>query len=304
VKQLGGADRSGRTGPAGPPLVPSPPVRFGFFLFPTDETVPPDAAGRLTEERGFEALLFPEHTHIPLDHSPYPSGGEVPRRYLRTLDPFVAVTAAALATERLLVGPGVLLVPQHDPIVTAKAVASADWLSGGRVLLGVGAGWNEPETANHGTDPAQRFRVMRERIEAMKAIWTQEEASYEGRHVRFGPLWSWPKPVQSPHPPIVVGGTGPHVLERVVAYGDEWMPNRPQRLAERVAELQRLAGEAGRAPIPVSYFGARPEPAHVEELAGAGVQRVYFPLPSEPADEVQRAADTAAAVAERWRTAG
>jgi probable F420-dependent oxidoreductase len=271
-------------------------MRFGLFIFPTDETVPPQELAHLAEERGFEALIFPEHSHMPLDHTPFPSGGDVPRRYKRTLDPFVAMTAAALASERLLVGTGICLVPQRDPIHTAKEIASVDHLSGGRVLFGIGAGWNEPETANHGSDPAHRFRVMRERIEAMKEIWTKEEASYHGRHVNFDALWAWPKPVQSPHPPILVGGAGPHVLDRVLAYGDEWMPNRDWDLVDRIAELERRAAEAGRDTIPVSYFGAEPTPDAVGALEEAGVYRVFFGLPSKGRDDVERALDEAAAL--------
>jgi probable F420-dependent oxidoreductase len=270
-------------------------MRFGLFIFPTDDTVPPHELAPLAEERGFEALIFPEHTHMPVDHTPFPSGGDVPRRYMRTLDPFVAMTAAAQATERLLVGTGICLVPQRDPIHTAKEVASVDFLSGGRVLFGIGAGWNVPEIANHGADPAHRFRVMRESIEAMKAIWTEEVASYEGRYVKLTPLRAWPKPVQKPHPRILVGGSGPHVLDRVIAYGDEWMPNRDKDLADRIAELQRRAADAGRGEIPVSYFGAEPTRDGVAKLEQDGVGRVFFGLPSESRDEVQRALDEAAA---------
>jgi len=275
-------------------------MRFGLFIFPTDQTMAPWNVARAAEDRGFEALIFPEHTHMPLDHAAFPSGGAVPERYRRTLDPFVAITAAALASERLLVGTGICLVPQRDPIICAKEVASADYVSGGRVLFGIGAGWNLPETANHGTDSNRRFGVMRERVEALKAIWTQEEASYHGRYVNFDALWSWPKPVQQPHPPILVGGTGPHVLDRVLAYGDEWMPNRDRDLGARIKELGRRAQEAGREPIPVSYFGAEPTPEAVEALELAGVQRVFCGLPSDPPAEVERALDRAAAVAERW----
>jgi probable F420-dependent oxidoreductase len=271
-------------------------MRFGLYIFPTDQTMGPGEVARAAEDRGFEALIFPEHTHIPLDHAPFPSGGVVPERYRRTLDPFVAITAAALATERLLVGTGIALIPQRDPIMTAKEVASADFVSGGRVLFGIGAGWNLSETANHGTDPDHRFRVMRERVEAMKAIWTEEEASYHGRYVNFDPLWAWPKPVQKPHPPILVGGAGPHVLDRVLAYGDEWMPNRDRDLAARIDELGRRAAEAGRDPIGVSYFGAEPTREAIAALEEAGVYRVFIGLPSEEPGEVERALDEAAAL--------
>ena len=177
--------------------------------------------------------------------TPWPGGGELPRQYSRTYDPFVALTAAAAATSELLVATGICLVIQRDPIITAKEVASLDRLSGGRFLFGVGAGWNVEEMQNHGTDPRGRFGLMRERIEAMKAIWTEDEASYHGRHVDFEPIWCWPKPVQEPHPPVLVGGNGERVLERVVAFGDEWMPNRTSGLTERAAKLQELAADAG-----------------------------------------------------------
>jgi probable F420-dependent oxidoreductase len=262
-------------------------VQFGLVMFPTDYAIAPDALARLAEERGFESLFFPEHTHIPASReSPWPGGDELPRDYWHTLDPFVALTAAAMATTTLKVGTGICLVVERDPITTAKEVASLDHISGGRFLFGIGAGWNLEEMANHGTDPGRRFGVMRERIEAMKAIWTKDEPSYEGEHVSFEPLWSWPKPVQLPHPPVLVGGTGPKVIDRVVAYGDEWFPNRQDDLERKIAELQRRADEAGRDPIGVSLFGAEPDARAIEGYAAAGVSRCLFRLPSAPANEV------------------
>src|SRR3989440_1212261 len=175
-------------------------MEFGVGIFPSEDSQPPDELGRMAEERGFESLLFPEHTHIPASReTPYPAGGELPPEYSRTYDPFVALTAAAVATERLKIGTGICLVIERDPIITAKEVASLDRLSNGRFLFGVGAGWNAEEMRNHGTDPSKRFSLMRERIEAMKAIWTQDEASYSGRQVAFERIWCWPKPVQRPH---------------------------------------------------------------------------------------------------------
>src|SRR5205807_6441058 len=182
----------------------------------------------------------PEHTRIPGSRAPpYPAGGELPPQYSRTYGPFVALTAAASVTERLLIGTAICLVIERDPIITAKEVASLDQLSGGRFLFGVGAGWNAEEMRNHGTDPARRFGIMRERIEAMKAIWTEEEAGYAGRYVSFDRIWSWPKPVQRPHPPILVGGNGAKVIDRVIAFGDEWMPNRVQD-DEMIARMEEL----------------------------------------------------------------
>jgi probable F420-dependent oxidoreductase len=267
-------------------------LKFGLAMFPTDESIPPDELARATEERGFESLFFPEHTHIPVSRrSPFPSGGELPRRYIRCLDLFVACTAAALASERLLVGSGICLVIQRDPIVTAKETASVDWLSGGRFLFGVGAGWNLEEMESHGTDPDRRFGVMRERVEAIRTIWTENEAEYHGRYVDFDPIWSWPKPAQRPHPPVLVGGNGPKVLDRVLAYGDGWFPNRTPNLEARVAELRRRAQEAGREPLPVTFYGMPPERELIERYREAGVARCVFWLPSAPADEAIAAAD-------------
>ncbi len=267
-------------------------MRFGIAVFPTDYGVEPGALARMVEERGFESLFFPEHTHIPAAReTPYPPGGELPDEYSHTYDPFVALTAAAVTTDRLLVATGVCLVIERDPITTAKEVASLDRLSGGRFLFGVGAGWNREEMENHGTDPRRRFSLMRERVEAMKAIWTQDEASYHGEHVDFDRIWSWPKPVQRPHPPVLVGGNGPKVLERAVAFGDEWMPNRASGLGERVAELQRLAGDAGRDPIPVTLSGARPDPELIERGERAGVHRCTFYIAPADAGETERQLD-------------
>jgi probable F420-dependent oxidoreductase len=261
-------------------------MRFGLTIFPTDYGIPPAELGRAAEDAGFEALLFAEHTHIPVSRdTPRPGGGELPRRYWHTIDPFVALTAVATVTQRLRIGTGICLVVERDPIVTAKEVASVDLLSGGRFEFGVGAGWNREEMRHHGTDPDTRFSLMRERIEAMKAIWAEDEASYHGRHVDFDPIWSWPKPVQKPHPPILVGGTGPKALDRVVRFGDAWMPNRvadPADLRPRIEELRERAGRH----VPVTYFGADPDDAFVEKLAAAGVDRTLLQLPDAGADEV------------------
>jgi probable F420-dependent oxidoreductase len=264
---------------------------IGLALFPTDYTIHPARVARLAEERGFDSLLFPEHTHIPVNReTPYPGGGELPPEYSHTHDVFVAIAMAAAVTERIKVGTGVCLVIQRDPIITANAVASIDALSDGRLLFGVGAGWNREEMANHGTDPERRFKVMRERIAAMKAIWTEDEAEYHGEFVDFDPIWCWPKPVQKPHPPVLVGGTGENVLDRVIAYGDEWMPNRvtdPDALGARIEELRERAGRR----VPVSVFGAKPDPSFLERLAGVGVDRAYpYLTPREP-DAVERQLD-------------
>jgi probable F420-dependent oxidoreductase len=279
-------------------------VDFGLAIFPTHDTIAPGDLGRLAEERGFESLFFPEHTHIPASReTPWPGGGELPRQYSHTLDPFVALGAVAASTERIRLGTGIALIIERDPIVTAKEVASLDHISGGRALFGVGAGWNLEEMRNHGTDPATRFELMGERVEAMKAIWTQEEASYRGRHVAFERIWSWPKPVQRPHPPILVGGNGRTVLERVVAFGDEWLPNRvsDEDLPRRSERLQRLAADAGREPIPITMYGATRDPARLESWESAGVHRSVFWLQPGPPGEVERELDAIAAAIEGLR---
>jgi probable F420-dependent oxidoreductase len=279
-------------------------VELGLAHFATDYGMQPAELARRAEELGFESLFFPEHTHIPASRdTDYPGGGELPREYSHILDPFVGLAAAAAATERLKVGTGVCLIIERDPIVTAKEVATLDLISGGRFLFGVGAGWNVEEMRNHGTDPDTRFRRMRESVEAMKAIWTEDEAEYHGRIIDFGPIWSWPKPVQKPHPPVLVGGLGEKVYDRVVAYGDEWIPNRvksPEQLAERIGELQRRADAAGRERIPVTVFGAKAEVRLLERLKGAGVTRSLFYVQAGEADEVERHLEELGKVAAEW----
>jgi probable F420-dependent oxidoreductase len=281
---------------------------FGVMMFPTDYAVAPGEIARMAEERGFESLFFPEHTHIPASReTDYPGGGELPLEYSHTHDPFVALTAAAAATERLRVGTGICLVIERDPITTAKEVASLDQLSGGRLLFGVGAGWNAEEMRNHGTDPARRFGVMHERIEAMKEIWTHDEASYHGRYVDFDRIWSWPKPAQRPHPPIIVGGNGRRVLDRVIAYGDEWMPNRigaPGELGERVERLGRMAADAGRATPKVSLYAAPAKPAEIQRYEAVGVSRYVLYVPPVSRPEAEERLDHLARVVEDYRAGG
>jgi probable F420-dependent oxidoreductase len=283
-------------------------MRFGLAMFVTEDTPSPPELARMAEDRGLESLFFPEHTHIPASReSPYPAGGELPPEYSRTYDPFVALTAAAAATERLLVGTGICLVVERDPIITAKAVATLDHISGGRFLFGVGAGWNVEEMRNHGTDASHRFGLMRERIDAMKAIWTEDEASYHGRYVDLERIWAWPKPLQKPHPPILVGGNGPRVIDRVLAYGDEWMPNRiagDDAFIARLDELAARASEAGRAPIPVTLAGIMRDPVRIERFERAGVHRGLFWLPAAGRDEVEAALDRITAAVEEYGSAG
>jgi probable F420-dependent oxidoreductase len=269
-----------------------PLVKLGVLTFPTEYSIQPDELARLVEDAGFESLFVAEHTHIPASReTPYPAGSELPREYSHTYDPFVALTAAAAATDELLLATGICLVVERDPIVTAKEVSTLDRVSGGRFMFGVGAGWNREEMRNHGTDPRTRFSLLRERIEAMKAIWGSEEASYQGEHVAFERIWQWPKPLQEPHPPVLLGGNGPKVLERVVAFADGWMPNwglqTNEQLIERVRELERMAADAGRDPIPVSVYAARSKPEVLEPLAEAGIERAVLWIPPVPRDELE-----------------
>ena len=218
-------------------------------MFATDFSLNPAELARAVEGVGLDSLWLPEHTHMPLNHGQYPSGGPLPKTYSHSLDPFVGLARRRGGHQTLKLGTGVCLVTEHDPITLAKQVASLDHLSSGRFLFGIGAGWNREEMRNHGTNPRLRWRVLRERIQAMKAIWTQDEAEYHGELVDFDPLWSWPKPIQRPHPPIMMGGDGPKAIEGVLDYCDEWMPH-PERtdrtLAERIADLQARAAAANR----------------------------------------------------------
>jgi probable F420-dependent oxidoreductase len=265
---------------------------FGVVMFPTDYAIPPDQLARALEERGFESVWFPEHTHIPVSRrSPWPGGPNLPREYWSGYDPFVALTAAAMATSRIRLGTGICLVIERDPIITAKEVATVDRLSGGRLLFGIGGGWNAEEMEHHGTPFKQRWRVLRERVLAMKAIWTREEAEFHGEHVRFDKIWSHPKPVQKPHPPIIMGGDGPTTFDRVVELADGWMPiSRPGRPApaEKIPELRRRLEKAGRDPrsVSVTIFFAKPDRAAVDALRAAGVDRAIFGVPSEGRDAV------------------
>jgi len=269
----------------------------GVGFFATHDAMRPAPLARLVEDHGQTALYFPEHSHIPASReSPYAGGGELPRQYAHTYDLFVTLAAAATATSSLRVGSGICLVIQRDPIHTAKEVASVDHLSGGRFEFGVGAGWNREEMANHGTDARVRMAVMRERIEAMQAIWTTEEASYHGQHVAFERIWSWPKPAQRPYPPILVGGNGPTVLDRVLAFGDVWFPNySSEGVLDRIPELRARANEAGRA-IAVHAMGVPADAAELERCREAGVARAVHWLPSANRSVIEPAL-------ERWERA-
>jgi probable F420-dependent oxidoreductase len=268
-------------------------MKIGAVMFFTTDSMQPAALGRALEERGFESLWVPEHTHIPSSRkTPYPAGGPLIRPYYDIMDPFLALNTAATVTTKLKVGTGIALLTQRDPIVTAKVVSSIDQLSNGRFLFGVGNGWNQDEIENHGTVFASRHKLARERMEAMKAIWTEDEASYHGRYVDFDRIWAWPKPAQQPHPPVMIAGNGPKVIDRVLAYGDEWLPEPEDGLTDRMRELADRARAEGREPIPITVYGT--QPADVEMYAEAGAHRcVYWLPPRGPEDTVRRAEELA-----------
>jgi probable F420-dependent oxidoreductase len=280
-------------------------MKYGAYIFPTDYAIRPDEVARALEERGFESVWFPEHTHIPVSRrTPFPAGGELPRPYSHSLDPFVALAAAAAVTSRIKLGTGICLVIERDTITLAKEVASLDWVSRGRVLFGIGGGWNREEMEHHGTAFDTRWKKLREQIAALKAIWTQDEAAFAGSFVRFEPIWSWPKPVQKPYPPILMGGNGPHARQRAAEFDGHWIPNASREpLAEAMADLRARAEKAGRDPatVSVSLFGARPDEAKLAQQRDLGVERVVFALPSESRDRVLPLLDR---LAELARTVG
>ena len=266
-------------------------MHLGIAMFPTEYAVSPDELASEVEQRGFESIWFPEHTHIPASRrTPWPGGGDLPREYWHTYDPFIALTAAASATTRLRLGTGICLVIERDPIVTAKEVATLDKLSNGRVIFGIGGGWNAEEMENHGTDYKRRWRVLRERALAMKEIWTKDEAEFHGEFVNFDPIWSFPKPVQKPHPPILMGGDGLTTFERVIEFCDGWMPIglRLVNVEEKIAALRRRAEEADRDPssISITIFAANADRKALDDLERAGVERAIFYAPPAGRDKV------------------
>lgn len=257
-------------------------MHYGVQVRPTTNTVDLRELGRQVEAAGFASLWFPEHTHMPVQpEAAAPGAGEWLDTNTRLFDPLIALTAVAGTTEHLLLGTGILLLPQHDPILLAKQIATLDVLSGGRVLLGIGAGWNRAEMRHHGVNPPARFRRMHEQVMAMRTIWTQEIAEFQGNEVRFGPLRQWPKPVQQPGPPILIGGEGQTVLDRVLAYGDAWLPNDHPEVEERIAELHQRCLAAGRAPIPAWVYSVEPDPARVRTLTAAGAAACIFTVPND-----------------------
>lgn len=263
---------------------------LGVCYFPTDYGIDMSELGRALEDRGFKSLYLPEHTHIPLSRrTPFPGGGELPKRYSHTHDPFVALSFAAAVTKKLKLGTGILLVPQHEPIVTAKAIASLDQLSSGRFVFGIGGGWNVDEMENHGATHANRFKIMREHVLAMKALWTEEKASYHGEFVKFDPVWSWPKPKQRPNPPILLGGETDHTLRRIIEYCDGWLP-RPRGFdpVQGIERLHRMASEKKRDPksLSVTVFGAPADSAVLASYAKSGIDGALLAIPDASRDEI------------------
>jgi probable F420-dependent oxidoreductase len=280
-------------------------VRLGITAFLTDRAMAPGPLAAEVEARGFASLFLPEHTHLPVraDEPPALVEGVHAEDYRRGLDPLIALAAAAQATERISLGTGVLLVVQHDPIVLAKQVATLDHLSGGRVVLGIGFGWNRAEAADHGVDFAARHRIAREHMLCMGALWSQDEASFEGEYVRLPPAWSWPKPVQQPRVRTLVGGgANDSVFAAVAEYADGWLPIGGSGLGEAVPALRRRVEAAGRDPssIEVVPFGTIPTQAKLEHLAGLGVAEVVLRVPSGPADDMLHTLDGYAPFVEAW----
>jgi probable F420-dependent oxidoreductase len=269
-------------------------MKVGTFYFPSDYGIHPAELAKALEDRGFDSLFMPEHTHIPASRkSPFPGGGELPKRYSHSHDPFVALSFAAAATKTLTIGTGICLVPQRDPIVTAKAIASLDALSGGRFVFGIGGGWNVEEMENHGAAYKTRFKLLRENILAMKEIWTKDEAAFHGEMVNFDPIWSWPKPAQRPHPPILLGGESDHTLKRVIEFCDGWFPRATPSFDPKraVGLLRQLASASGRdfATLQITVFRAPAE--RLAEFRDAGIQRSLLEIPDLSRDEILKHLD-------------
>jgi probable F420-dependent oxidoreductase len=276
-------------------------MHCGVSMFPTDYSIQPHDLAAEAEARGFESIWLPEHSHIPTSRkSPWPGGAELPKFYYDSYDPFVSLGAAAAVTKKIKLGFGICLVVERDPIHTAKEVSTLDRLSNGRVLFGIGGGWNAEEMAHHGTAFETRFKLMRERIQAMKEIWTQSKPKFSGEFVKFDEMMQWPKPVQKPHPPIIVGGAFPHAARRAVAYGDGWIPigGRGLDTLEALTQFRKMAKDAGRDPASLSYdvFAAPREPDTLKRYHDAGVTRAIWMFPPKGRDEVLPMLDQCAAL--------
>ena len=275
-------------------------MRFGVTLFATDRSIGIAELAKAVEERGLDSVWVPEHTHIPTSRrTPYPMGGDLPDEYRRCLDPFVGLMAAAMAAPSIRVGTGILLVAQHDPIVAAKAAATVDLISGGRLSLGVGFGWNEDEMNDHGVDYRTRRERAREHVLAMRALWSEEVASFDGEYVTLPPSWSWPKPVQAGGPPVLIGGAaGPKLFNHIAEYADGWIPIGGRGLTESLPKLRAVCEEAGRDPstLEVVPFGSVPDHGKLDHFEKIGVTECVFQLPSATADVVLPLLDTQAAI--------
>ena len=276
-------------------------MKFGTMLYSTDYAMRPDHFAVACEERGFESVWLPEHTHIPASRrTPFPGGGDLPKEYWHIHDPFIALTAAAIATKNIKLATGVCLITERDPIILAKEVSSLDILSNGRFLFGIGAGWNAEEMENHGTPFESRWSVLEERIEAMKVCWTQEQSEYHGKHVNFDPIWSWPKPVQKPHPPIIMGAASPWGRERVARYCDGWvpLPAQMQNIEADLADLNERLKKHGRKPgdIEISFFWAPEDAIELRRYADLGIDRVILACPAESEDATLALLDRHAAL--------
>jgi probable F420-dependent oxidoreductase len=277
-------------------------MRVGAFYFPVHYGIEPAELGRALEERGFDSLFVPEHTHIPAGRkTPFPAGGEIPKRYVHTHDPFVALSFAAAATKTLKLGTGICLLAQRDPIVTAKAVASLDFLSNGRFIFGLGGGWNVDEMENHGAKYETRFKLLRERVLAMQQIWTQDEATYHGEFVNFDRIWSWPKPKQRPYPPIILGGESDFTLRRVVEFCDGWFPRATPKFEPKqaVGLLRQMASTAGRdfSTLSITVFRAPADQKALDGYQEAGIQSAVLEIPDLTRDEILRHLDKVAPLA-------
>jgi len=275
-------------------------MKFGISTFVNDDTIDTVSLARAIEDRGFDALAIAEHTHIPASReSPYPLGGELPPQYYRTLDPFVTLAAAAAVTSRIELITGIALLIQRDPIITAKEAASIDLISGGRFVFGVGAGWNLEEMRNHGTDPKARGAVLDERIEAIKALWTDEPAEYHGKYVNFDASYLRPKPVQQPSPPIFIGGDSDATVKRVIRHNAGWIsnPNKADALRKRIDQMRDGAGHD----IPLAMFGTPPQPNYWHAVDDLGFDQVALMLPTLPTDESLRLLDEYAAKVDEYR---
>jgi probable F420-dependent oxidoreductase len=266
-------------------------MHVGLCMFATEYAIRIDELAREAEARNFESLWVPEHTHIPTSRrSAFAGGQELPEQYKHTLDPFVALTAAAAVTKKLRVGTGICLIIERDTITTAKSVASLDLLSHGRFEFGLGGGWNAEEMEHHGTEFRTRFKKLEEQVRAMKEIWTKDVAEFHGQYVNFDKIWAWPKPEQKPYPPILLGGESRYTLQRVVDFCDGWYPRgrAPEKVLAGMKELKELASKAGRdmKTLSVSTFAAPPDKSVLDQFAAAGVTRSILLLPPEPRDKI------------------